>query len=209
MKDDPAHVLQLAKTAINQQNPHLAIQHLRSIERAIEDALDTPIWAEHRLVLAEVYGALGDQAAPTFFDEAIDRLGRLREEHLHLLLRSREHYADFLCRFCRRFSKARELYVSAKGFASRIGQEDVARVQLKIIGLDLAVDNDPEFENFQTFKHVSLTRHVTYRKQLAVWMHHLGNQERAGTGLRAARNRSRAAERCFSDLIDSVGDLDE
>jgi tetratricopeptide (TPR) repeat protein len=208
MDDDPKHVLELAKLANNQQNPHLALQHLRSIERVVEDSPETAIWADHRLVLAESYSALGDKVATSLFEEALELLRKLPENQPGLELRAREHFADHLCRD-RRFSKARELYVAAKLIATGIGKEDVARIQMKIVAIDLRVDNDPEFENFQTLKRVALQRHAMYQLQLAAWMQHLGRQDRAGRGLRAARSMNRASEEYFADLIDSVRDLPE
>lgn len=113
MNIDPEHVVELAKAANNQQNPRLAIQHLISVERVLDTMPETSIWAEHRLVLAEAYGGLGDEAAPSFFEEAIERLDRLAERRPALVLRAREHYADYLIRFPRRLSMARELLVAA------------------------------------------------------------------------------------------------
>jgi hypothetical protein len=204
------HVLELAKAAINQQNPHLALEHLRSIEHAMEDLPETAIWAEHRLTLAEAYGALGNEAAPSFFEEALERLSKLFEDQPGLELRANEHYADFLYRFPpRRPSKAREHLVVAKRIATRIGKEDVARVQMKIVGNDLAIDKDAELDNFQTLKRVALQRHATHQKQLAGWMLHLEKQDRAVRGLRAARGKNRACEQYFAELFDSIRDLPE
>ena len=206
MADDPKHVLERAKAAINQQDPHLALRHLRSIERLVEDLPGTPIWADHRITLAEAYSALNNDAASGFFEEALERLSEVDEHQASLELRANEHYADHLYRFAKRLSKARELFANAKPWATRIGKEDTARVQMKIIGIDLQVDNDPELENFQTLRRVARQRHATCQTQLAVWMQHLGQQDRASRGLRAARNRCLASEQYFADLIFSIKD---
>ena|ERR1700733_2753529 len=210
MSDDNDRILALAKTAINQQDAHLALEHLGSIERFAEGLPETIFWADHRLTLAEAYGALGDEVAPSFFEEALERLTRLPEEQPCLELRANEHYADYLNRVPpRKPSKAREFLVAAKRIATRVGKEDVARVQMKVLGIDLILDKDPELDNFQTLKRVALQRHATYQRQLAAWMLHLGKQERAGKGLRAARIKSRASDQYFSDLLDTVRDLPE
>jgi tetratricopeptide (TPR) repeat protein len=206
MNDNPQNVVDLAKAAINQQDPHGAIRLLTSVERTVENMPGMPVWADHRIALAEAYGALGDEVAPSFFDEALDRLTKLAEQQPLLEVRANEHYADYLCRFAKRFSKARELLGSAKLKSAWIGKENTARIQMKITSVDLRVDNDPELENFTTFKRVARQLHATYQTQLAAWMQHLGQQERATGGLRAARNRNHASEQHFIDLIVSVQD---
>jgi hypothetical protein len=210
MNDDNDRILVLAKTAINQQHPHLAIEHLTSIERFAEGTPETIFWAEHRLVLAEAYGALGDEVAPSFFEEALERLAKLPEEHPGLELRAKEHYADYLNRFPpRRPSKAREFLVASKRIATHVGKEDVARVQMKIIGIDLTQDKDTELGNFRTLKRVALQRHATYQRQLVAWMMHLDKQDRTRKGLRAARDKNSASDQYFGDLLDAVREMPE
>lgn len=80
---------------------------------------------------------------------------------------------------------------------------------MKIAGVDLVIDKAPELDAFQTLKRVASGRHATYRKQLGAWMLHLDNEERASRGLRAARNRDRATEQYFAEILDSLGEMGE
>ncbi len=204
------HLVELAKAANNQQNPDLALQHLKDAEPILRDSVGLDLLAELHLVFAEAFGAKGDAAAPGCFETTFEALGSLVQRAPGLELRANEHYGDYLCRFEKRPSIARERYVAAKRIATEMGLvEDSARIQLKITGLDLSADKDPEFENFRVFKRVSKELHATHKVQLAGWVQHIGNQVRAATGLQAARNKDRASEQYFRRLIESVKDFPE
>src|SRR4029077_17929640 len=211
MNDDPIDVekirriLHLAKAANNQQNPDQAIALIETLRLAESEGLEKD-WADSQLILAEAYTAKGDQLAETLFEETFELLAQFSPPEITLEIRAHEHFGDYLRRFAKRPSLAHEPYEHAKSRAVdlHICAEDIARIQLKIEAIELAMDQSPEAENFASLKRVAKKWGYTCAEQLAAWLHHKGQADDHDQGLRFARNREQAGEQYFKYLLDMV-----
>ncbi|MGH9431046.1 MAG: hypothetical protein ACRD3T_05840 [Terriglobia bacterium] len=198
-------ILKLARALINQQDPNLALEHLRRIHLEIEQYAGTPEWAEFSLLQGEACCAKSDEAAGTFLAEANDRIQRLGDPDRELLFRLAEHRGDFANRVLRRPSVAKEYYLQAKAYAVAMRvHEFTARVELKIILIDLRTDRDPQEENFRTLRRAGKAGKFTCEQQLAAWHLHLGESSSLVGSLRYARHHFGASEDHFRTLLDST-----
>jgi hypothetical protein len=198
-------VLDLARAEINRQEPDLALAHLREIQDDIERFDGFSEWADFSLLIAEAYCAKRDEAAATFLEDAEERIRKIANPPPELQFRLWERCGDFHGRVSRRFSKAREYYAQAKVVARALGvAELVARVELKIICIDLHIDRDGQEENFKTLRRVGRQGNFTCAHQLAAWHIHYGNSNGATNSLRFARGLSRASGVYFRELLESV-----
>jgi hypothetical protein len=199
------HTVELARAEVNRQRPELAIKHLRTIQSEMENMAGSPIWADHQLLFAEALSAKGDPASETEFEEAFRRIRNLSVRSPDLEMRVYEHFADYLVRFAHRLSLARQYFEAAKKVAVECSrQEDPARLQLRIIAIDLRVDEDPQLESFQNLKRASLEMHSTPQEQLAAWILYQGEVNEKARGLMAARHWSVASVDYFRGLLTSV-----
>ncbi len=211
MNDDPIdrgkiqRILDLARAANNQQNPDQAIALIGKLGLdGSEEGLERE-WAESRLILAEAYTAKGDQLAETLFEETFELLAQFSIPQVIPEIRAHEHFGDYLRRFAKRPSLARQHYDNAKAKAVDLHmEEDSARIQLKIETIELAMDQSPEAANFATLKRVAKQWGYTCAEQLAAWLHHKGQAVRHDQGLTFARNREQAGEQYFKYLLDMV-----
>jgi hypothetical protein len=201
--------LDLARGAINRQQPEDALELLRTIRDVNDPPERGPLAAEHRLLIAEARAAEGNQVADSLFAEALELIGNLEDRRPDLEVRVHEHLADYLVRFAGRPSAAREHYESAKRIAveQRLS-EDSARLQLKLIPIALQTDHDETgLENFRTFKRVASRGHFTNQIQLAAWHQFEGQIDAAQRGLRFARKKTVVSEEYFRHILESVRDL--
>ncbi len=120
-------------------------------------------------------------------------------------IRVHEHFADYLACFARQRSVARQHYQAARQSAvERKLLEDNARLQLRIIKIDLESDQDPRLSSFQNFKKAAAELHCTAQEQLAAWMLYWGDSEEKKRGLIATRKASLASVEYFRGLLTSV-----
>ena len=200
--------LDLARSAINRQQPEDAVELLKTIRDDVECTEGGPLAAEHRLLIAEAYAARGNPVADSIFAEALELIGNLEVRRPDLELRSNEHLADYLVRFAGRPSAARERYETAKRIAveQRL-REDGDRIQLKLIPIALQTDHDePGLKNFGTFKRAASHGHFTRQVQLAAWYQYEGQADAFQRGLQFARNKTVVSEEYFRHILESVRD---
>jgi hypothetical protein len=199
------HILDSARKEINRQNAPLAMEYLDSIRHELEELGEGPLWAEHRLLLAEAEGAKGDPAAESLFEEALERIVNLPDTRSDMELRAREHFGDYLLCFAHRPSLAQPQYERAKIIAieSRLFEEG-AHISLKLIRVHLEIDHDEELANYKIFRGVASKRGYTHQVQLAGWTVHTGNMGKQQVGMRFARQRTVASEEYFINLLESV-----
>jgi len=200
--------LDLARSAINQQQPEDAMELLRIVRDDVERAGGS-FAAEHRLLLADAYAAKGNPVADSLFEEALELIGNLEPRRPDLELRANDHFAGHLVRFGSR-SAARERYEMAKRVAvqERLGEEATARIQLKLVPIALETDHDDiGLENFATFKRAASQGHFTSQVQLAAWHQFCGQTDASQQGLRFARNKAVVPEAYFRHILESVRDL--
>lgn len=197
--------LEKAHNEINRQNPDLAISFLSEINKDILDFEKTAEWAKHSLLHAEALAASCNPLTDDLFRETFDRLESLQEPAAELEFRAREHYADFLVRCQRRLSLARPQLERAKRIAiEQHSLEDSARIDLRIIRIDLQTDDDPQWPNFQVFKKVAARKHCTSQHQLAAWHLHIGHAQESARGMKFARAKSSATEEYFETLLEEA-----
>lgn len=202
--------LQFARAQINQQEAGIALETLSKIKPEIDSYAGTQEWAEFSLLVGEAYCAKCDEKAKTFLTEAKDKIESLPNPSPELQFRLWLSSGNYEMSINRCTHRARECYERAKASALELGvRENVARVELKIIRIDLRTDQNPEEENFQTMCRVAKQGEFTWEHRLAVWHLHLGKSNGAATGLRYARHFSSATEEYFKDLLDSVRSEDD
>ncbi len=197
--------LDYARKEINRQNAPLALQYLDGIRHEVEELEAGPLWAEHRLLLAEAEGAKGDPVAEALFEESLERIANLSDSRGDLEMRAREHFGDYLLCFARRPSLAQPQYERAKTIAieGRLFEES-AHISLKLIRVHLEIDRDEELANYKIFRGVASRRAYTHQVQLAAWTVHGGNMGKQQVGRRFARQRTVASEEYFLELLESV-----
>jgi len=195
-------ILDLARTAINQQNPDKAIALLSNLPFDEGQSGLEREWAEVRLILAEAYASKGHPVSESLFEEVFDLLKALPTSEPTFELRAQEHFADYLRCFARRPSQALPHFEQAKRLAVGLYlEEDTARIQLKIASIQLSMDQSPDREYFTALKHAAKGRPHT--DQLAAWLLHRGTSSDQQRGLKFARS-SDAKEAYFTYLLDMV-----
>lgn len=199
------HLLDLARREINHGDPNLALNYLRSTQDDVEQYEGTPIWAEHRLLIAEVFATLRDPVAESLFQEAVERISKLPpHQRDDLELRAKEHFGDFLVRE-KRSSRARPLFEAAKLIAARLKLiEDSARIELKIIRMDQKTDDSLELPNFMTMKQAAKESGYSFGEQLAVWHQYRGEIEGKKRGMTWGRQGHKVSKEYFAKLLKSV-----
>jgi len=199
------HVLRLAQRQINQQQPDLAIESLRRIKDDVEGFPDTPEWVEHPLLLGEAFTAKHSKAAKSFLQDAEQRIARLREPEPDFNFRLHDHLGYYYQEVERKRSRARMHYEQAKNSAVKVGNGELtARTQLRIIHIDLQIDNDPEQGNLKAIRRVAREHNFLYEDQLAAWHVHLGELTEGPTSLLYARGFTKRDDQYFFDLLSSV-----
>jgi hypothetical protein len=199
------HSLDLARDEINRQRPDLALGYLQNIQSKVENLEGQPMWVEHHLLLAESYAAKCDPVAESLFEEVFERLESLPEKPPLLSLLAHEHFGDLLVRLSGRRSVARDHFEEARRIAITENlREESSRIELKLTHIRLAMDSDPEFPNFTSFRRVAKNGGYTYCVQLASWQRHYMNQQHLNVGLRHARKRNVASDGYFADILESV-----
>lgn len=162
---------------------------LRPFYRDCDDLVGTPEWAELSLTMAESFSGDNKAEAETYFNEALERIGSITDTPLQLLLRVQEHYGIFLFSVAKRPISARPRFVEAKKLAVSNGlREDSARVQLRLLLIDLEADKDPQFGNFKSLRRIAKEDGFTSQETLMAWNLHLGLLDDKKQGLRYARN---------------------
>lgn len=199
------NTLEIARAEVIRLRPHVALEHLRTILRDVEDMPETSVWAEHQLIYAGALAATGDPASELEFERALERICNLATRNIELEMRAHEDFADFLVRFPRRPSLARQHYQSARQLAVERGlHEPSARLQLRIIKIDLESDQDPLVPSFRRFMKLSAELNCTDQERLQAWILYSGDSQKTKRGLRAARHGSMPSDEYFRGLLASV-----
>jgi hypothetical protein len=198
-------VLDFARDEIVRLNPYRALEYLRSITSEVDDRQGTPISAEYQLLLADAYAAQGDPGAEAYFEEALHRACNLSDRDAALEMRAHDDFAKFLASVEHRRSAARLHNESAKNLAIKLGRsEDAARLQLRILKLDLESDDDVRLSNFQQLRKAGKELGSSYQRQLAAWFQYSGEHQEGSRGRVAARNADRASIQYFRHLLSSI-----
>lgn len=196
--------LELARARINQQQPDLALESLRRLKDQIESFPDTPELAEYSLLIGEAYTAKHSPAAETFLRDAQEKIGRLPERAPDLEYRVEEHLGYFYQEVRKRKTLAKTRYERAKSAAVMMcNRERVARMELRIIYIDLETDTDPELENFRCFRRVAREHNFLCEDQSAAWHIHWGETQETPSSLHA-RGLQKRSDQYFLDLLTSV-----
>jgi hypothetical protein len=200
--------LDLARSALNGQQPEDAMELLRTVGDDVE-RVGGAVAAEHRLLLADAYAANGNPVADSLFEEALGLIESLEPRCPDLELRANDHFGGHLVCFGSR-SAARERYETAKRIAiqERLGAEVTARIQLKLVQIALETDHDEiGLKNFATFKRAASQGHFTRQVQLIAWHQYCGQLNASQLGLRYGRNKAIVSEAYFKHILESARDL--
>jgi hypothetical protein len=199
------HILELARKAIQELKPDLALEHLRGIRREVEDLPGTSISAEHQLLYAGALGASNAEGAQSEYESALHQVCNLHVPDIALEIRAHEDYGNYLRRFTRHRTVAREQYVLAKQLAIESNlPEDSSRLELDIVSLDLQINEDPRLATFQRIKKIALELGCTSQQQLQGWILFCGENEEQEYMLVAARKRREPSEEYLRGLLASL-----
>lgn len=200
-------VLKLARRQVDQRDPKpdLAIEYLKRIKDALDRYPDTPESAEYSLLLGEAFTAKHSPAAESFLREAEDKIARLPDGVPELEVRLHDRLAYFYEKVLRRRADARDHLKLAKAAAVKLGVGELtAHAQLRMIRLDLEIDDNPELENFKTLRRVGCHRDYTDEEQLMAWHQHCGDMSSNQVPAVYARGIENRTEQYFLDLLCSV-----
>lgn len=126
--------LDLARNEIKLRKPDRALELIESIREDVEQMGISALVAEHRLLLAEAFGAKGDPVAEGLFSEALDIIAKIEQPNADLEMRANEHFADYLVKFAARPLDARRHILAANKVAIREGLESESiRLGMKTI----------------------------------------------------------------------------
>ncbi|MGB7438580.1 MAG: hypothetical protein WBR26_04360 [Candidatus Acidiferrum sp.] len=196
-------VLNLARAAIHKGQAPLAIEYLKTIQSEIEDLASTSPWAEHELIYAGALAGMNDPAAETAFEETLERISHLSEPNRALEMRAHEDLGKYLAGKRSR-SSARNHYQLAERIAVDLDRdEDVARIQLCIIRIDLEESRDPRIVSLQNLRHAAKDCY-TAREQHAAWMHYDDEIQSIRNRLIAARKGSEATVDYFRGVLSEI-----
>jgi hypothetical protein len=199
------HILTLARACVHRGQAYQAFGHLQSIESDIEDLAGTSVWAEHLLTYAGALGAMKDSAdaAEQTFNEALKRISALEEPDLALEMLGHEDYGKYLAER-RAFKRARNHYGLAERIAEGLDQsEDVARIQLCVIRIDLEERRDPRLRAFQRLKEAAKDGY-THIEQLEAWIHYTVTFQKYGTQVVATRKGDEASVEYFRGVLSLI-----
>lgn len=178
---------ELARDCVKRGEAPQAQAHLRSVLREIEDRPLTPEWAEYAVIYAGIEGT------ETAYKDAFKRISDLPASFLHLQFRCHDDYGKYLAsssppaldRAIRESEKAREIAESLHL------SEDVARLHLRVISLDLRRRKNPLLPDLQTLRKTAREEGYTAVEQLEVWIAHSEEVEQRTAYLNGARNLGR------------------
>jgi hypothetical protein len=195
-------ILTLARRQVDQREPRpdLAIEYLKQIRDAIDLYPGTPESAEYSLLLGEAFTAEHSSVAESFLKEAEDKIARLPNGAPELEVRLHDRLAYVCEKILRRPSEARDHLKLAKAAAVKVGVGELtAHMQLRVVRLDLKIDNSSELENFKTLRRVGCQHDYTDEEQLMAWHQHCGDTKAV-----YARGMQERTEQHFLDLLRSV-----
>lgn len=197
---DPDEVLQrirrafeLARDCVKRGEAPRALAHLHSVLHEIEDRPLTPEWAEYLVIYAGILASMKDEGAETAYNDAFKRISDVPGIPFHLQLRCHDDYGKHLGekkspdldRAIRHSEKAREIAESLHQ------SEDAARLQLRVIYLDLRRRNDAILPDIQNLRKAAREDGYTAVEQLEAWIAHSTELEQKGAYIKGARNRGR------------------
>src|SRR6267142_1419756 len=199
------HILNLARACVHRGQAHQAFGHLQSIESEINELAGTSLWAEHLLTYAGALAAMKDSAvaAEQAFSEALERISTLQEPDVALQMLGHEDYGKYLAEQ-RAFKRARDHYGLAERIAEGLDQsEDVARIQLCIIRIDLDERKDPRLKAFQRLKEAAKDGY-THTEQREGWIHFTDTFQKYGAQLVATRKGDGASVEYFRGVLSLI-----
>lgn len=201
------YVLRKAQHEVDRwdQKPASALQYLRSIKDAVDRYPGTSESAEYSLTLGAVFTAMHDPGAESYLWDARDKIGHLREEAPELEVRFHDLHAYFSENVCHNRTSALKHLELAKAAAVRLGiGELTAHQQLRLIRLDLQINNHPEQKNFSTLRRVTVSHDYTEEERLAAWHQHWADIGSELASPLHARGMQTRTEEYFLGLLRSV-----
>src|ERR1700722_270309 len=89
-------ILEMAKAAVLQLKPELALEYLHTVWRDVESQTETPLFVEYEILMGDALAARRDEAASYHYEQAIEGCERLREPEPKLKMIAHEHFGNHL-----------------------------------------------------------------------------------------------------------------
>ncbi|HTQ60773.1 MAG TPA: hypothetical protein VMI32_11145 [Candidatus Solibacter sp.] len=142
-------------------------------------------------------------AAERAFNDALERISMLEEPDPTLEMLGHEDNGKYLAER-RAFMRARNHYGLAERIAERLDQiEDVARIQLCVIRIDLDERKDPRLKAFQRMKEAAKDGY-THLEQREGWIHYTDTFQKYGTQLISTRKGDEASVEYFRGVLSLI-----
>jgi hypothetical protein len=178
---------------------------LESIRLEIDDWVGASVWAEYELLYAGALGAMRDPGAEYSFEEAFKRISELTEPDPALQMRAHGDFGKYLAEQ-RSFMPARQQYRLAEKIAESLDQaeEDLARFQMCLIGIELQEQQDPRLRAFQNLRHAALLDGCIDTDQREAWFQYIDEFQREGRQMLAARKGNDASVDYFRGALSQI-----
>lgn len=200
--------IELARDCVKRAEPLQALAHLNTVRLEVEDRPRTPDWVEHALIYAGVLGAMRDDgaraAARDAYRDALKRLSELPSPPIPLVMRVHDDYGKYLGEIGAFPEAIDHTEVARKIAESLHASEDVARLEMRVIGLDLRKTTDSLLADFQNLRNAAKEDGYTQVEQLETWIRHSNEIKVNDRFLMNARKRGEASKDYFRGKLSEV-----
>jgi hypothetical protein len=203
-RDNIRCILDLAKTCVHRGQAPRALEHLRSVQSAIDDLLGTSLAAEFELIFAGALAGMNDPAAEMAFEDALKYITELSEPDLTLAMTAHGEYAKYLAG--RRMTiRARQHFQQAERLADSLGlNEHVAHFQMCNIRIQLVETSN--VEQLRAFQKLQEAAKDTYTEvqQREAWINYTNEIEDTRKRLVAARKGAEGSVEYFRGALSHI-----
>jgi hypothetical protein len=193
--------LDLAWSAVRERKVSQALQHLKTIQSEIYSLPKGPLPAEYTLVYACALAVTGDGGTESAFSDA-ERLIVPLTDSQKLQLGMHEEFGKFLAKK-RAFTLARTQLTEALRIAQCLDRlEDVAELQVRLIGLDLEKSKGLLLKAFRNLEEAAGSG-CSPRDKFDVWCDYVDDCNGSSKGRIAARKGGDASVDYFRTRLDA------
>jgi hypothetical protein len=197
--------LDLAKTCVHTGQGPRALEHLRSVQSAIDDLPDTSLAAEFELIYAGALAGMNDRSAEMAFEDALKVIAELSEPDLTLAMTAHGEYAKYLAGRRVTINRARQHYQQAERIADSLGlNEHIAHFQMCAIRIQLEQTGD--LDRLRAFQKLQEAAKDTYTEvqQREAWINYIAEIEDTRKRLIAARKGGEATVEYFRGALSHI-----
>lgn len=196
--------LDLAKTCVHRGQAPRALEHLRSVQSAIDDLPGTSLAAEFELIYAGALAGMNDRSAEMAFEDALKGIAELSEPDLALAMMAHGEYAKFLAGR-RVTNRARQHYQQAERIADSLSlNEHAAHFQMCTIRIQLEQTGD--LDQLRAFQKLQEAAKDTYTEvqQREAWINYVNEIEDTRKRLVAARKGGEPTVEYFRGALSHI-----